>query len=211
MSAARWYIERAGTEFGPVTWAELRSLAQSGRLRPTDLVRRDGLPYWQPAHEAREEVGEVRATAAGPRPEPQAPSEPAPPPSAADGLHPSASQAETVNTVAAVVADPEQIETSEPAAPTPPAAPARSPRGQTGSALLALVLGVGGLFAFGLLLGGLSVVVAFRTLREMRHVRCAGGRMMALTALLIGAAEVAVLATLFLRQAHARLGHFSRH
>lgn len=215
MSAARWYIERSGTEFGPVTWAELQALARNGRVRPTDLVRRDGVPYWQPAHEARD-VADGPETG---RPDEQAqeptdsvPQAPAPAVPAAVGDAVAEGEGDPVRTIPS--AKPDESDPDD-AAPPAAAAPApvvpragRSARGQTGSAVLALMLGVGGLFFFGLLLGVLSVIVAVRTLREMRHVRCGGGRAVALAALLTGTSEVAILVAMLLRDFHARTGGF---
>lgn len=39
--AFSWYIERQGKQYGPYPVARLKELAASGRLRRTDLVRRE--------------------------------------------------------------------------------------------------------------------------------------------------------------------------
>jgi hypothetical protein len=44
-----WFYASSGVQKGPVSDEELRSLAASGRLAPTDLVWRDSMPSWQPA------------------------------------------------------------------------------------------------------------------------------------------------------------------
>lgn len=40
---AQWFIVRAGNEEGPISDQQLKALAASGKLRPTDLVRRDDM------------------------------------------------------------------------------------------------------------------------------------------------------------------------
>ena len=45
----RWHYAVGGVRRGPVCDADLRALAASGRLRPTDLVWRAGLADWTPA------------------------------------------------------------------------------------------------------------------------------------------------------------------
>jgi uncharacterized RDD family membrane protein YckC len=49
MSTIEWYYLRDGQQIGPVGSKELKSLADRGRLQPTDLIWRDGLPNWVPA------------------------------------------------------------------------------------------------------------------------------------------------------------------
>jgi len=44
--AQQWLYSRAGTQYGPVTAAELRQLATSGLLSPIDLVWKEGLSKW---------------------------------------------------------------------------------------------------------------------------------------------------------------------
>jgi hypothetical protein len=48
-----WYYTQYGQQQGPVTTAELKSLAASGRLLPTDLVWREGMSTWAPAETTR--------------------------------------------------------------------------------------------------------------------------------------------------------------
>lgn len=44
-----WYYLRDGGQFGPMPWAELWRQGQSGELRPSDLVWREGMPEWRTA------------------------------------------------------------------------------------------------------------------------------------------------------------------
>ena len=44
-----WYYTSAGVQLGPVPDETLRSLAVSGRLLPSDMVWKEGMPAWQPA------------------------------------------------------------------------------------------------------------------------------------------------------------------
>ena len=47
--SAEWYYARNKKQHGPVSSAGLKELAQSGELRPTDLIWKEGLPEWTPA------------------------------------------------------------------------------------------------------------------------------------------------------------------
>lgn len=51
--ASGWYYSRDGASFGPFSSAELVALAQSGRLRPTDMVWKDTLARWTPASQIK--------------------------------------------------------------------------------------------------------------------------------------------------------------
>lgn len=44
-----WYYNVNGQQVGPITFAELRSVAANNQLQPTDFVWRAGDPEWQPA------------------------------------------------------------------------------------------------------------------------------------------------------------------
>lgn len=44
-----WFYHRNGVQNGPVDSAELRRLARSGQLLPTDLIWKQGMPQWVPA------------------------------------------------------------------------------------------------------------------------------------------------------------------
>lgn len=41
-----WYCKLRGRSRGPVSPETLRELAHSGRLRPTDMISRDGTTNW---------------------------------------------------------------------------------------------------------------------------------------------------------------------
>jgi hypothetical protein len=45
-----WYYSENGQQRGPVGAQELRRLAASGQLQPTDQVWREGMATWQPAN-----------------------------------------------------------------------------------------------------------------------------------------------------------------
>ncbi len=47
--ASEWYYTRNGQRHGPVSGHELKRLAATGGLLPTDLIWKDGLPKWRPA------------------------------------------------------------------------------------------------------------------------------------------------------------------
>ncbi|MHB8736839.1 MAG: DUF4339 domain-containing protein [Terriglobales bacterium] len=49
----QWFYSHGGVKSGPVSPEELRQLAASGKLRPTDLLRRDGTLKWRLAAKAR--------------------------------------------------------------------------------------------------------------------------------------------------------------
>jgi len=51
--ADEWYYTQQGQQQGPVAAAQLKQLAVSGRLLPTDLVWKEGLANWVPASSAR--------------------------------------------------------------------------------------------------------------------------------------------------------------
>jgi TM2 domain-containing membrane protein YozV len=44
-----WYYATGGIQHGPISWEELRSLADSGQLGPDDLVWKKGMNGWVPA------------------------------------------------------------------------------------------------------------------------------------------------------------------
>jgi len=73
-----WYYASSGVQNGPVSEEDLRSLAASGRLRPTDLVWSTGMAGWQPASSI---PGLLPSQPGAPPPLPpaQAPAQAAPP------------------------------------------------------------------------------------------------------------------------------------
>ena len=49
----RWHWMDRGRKMGPVSWEELQSLARTGKLKPGDMVLREGSDNWHPARLAR--------------------------------------------------------------------------------------------------------------------------------------------------------------
>jgi hypothetical protein len=48
-----WYYSRGGTSVGPVSALDLKHLASSGQLAPTDLVWQEGMRDWVPAEQLK--------------------------------------------------------------------------------------------------------------------------------------------------------------
>lgn len=83
-----WYFLRDGGQFGPMAWADLWRHGQSGELRPSDLVWRDGMPEWRVASSVPNLFPASPPAPAPPRPQVPAPQaapvpQPAPQPQAA--------------------------------------------------------------------------------------------------------------------------------
>ena len=53
-----WYCKLRGRTRGPVSPAVLRQLASSGKLRPTDMISRDGTTNWIRAGNVKHLFGE---------------------------------------------------------------------------------------------------------------------------------------------------------
>ncbi len=51
--AAEWYYLIDSEQVGPVEAVRLKELADSGFLKPTDLVWREGMPDWKPASQMK--------------------------------------------------------------------------------------------------------------------------------------------------------------
>jgi hypothetical protein len=47
--ASSWFYTRGGKKEGPVSSKELKNLADSGQLQPTDYVWKEGMTLWTPA------------------------------------------------------------------------------------------------------------------------------------------------------------------
>jgi TM2 domain-containing membrane protein YozV len=79
--ASEWYYSHNGERHGPVSTSQLKELAAGGRLRPEDLVWKDGMETWAPAGKVK---GLLLAVGAAPAPAHAsarpADVEPAPPP-----------------------------------------------------------------------------------------------------------------------------------
>jgi hypothetical protein len=52
--ASEWYYTKNGIQNGPVTSLELKGLAESNLLSPTDLVWKEGMAEWRPASTIKE-------------------------------------------------------------------------------------------------------------------------------------------------------------
>lgn len=51
--AAEWYYSKEEEQFGPVSTDELKALAESGELLPTDLIWKEGVAEWTPAGKSK--------------------------------------------------------------------------------------------------------------------------------------------------------------
>ncbi len=76
--ADQWYYATDEQQSGPIGLTELQQLAASGKLRPTDLVWRDGMHQWAPAEVTRglfteQHLPPPPAPPLSPQPEPAAP------------------------------------------------------------------------------------------------------------------------------------------
>ena len=49
MPEVQWYYARNDQQFGPVSAAELKQLADGGKLSPDDLLWREGMDSWNTA------------------------------------------------------------------------------------------------------------------------------------------------------------------
>jgi hypothetical protein len=49
----QWHYTRGGQQIGPVSSVELKRLASSGQLTPTDMVWKEGMAEWQAAQKVR--------------------------------------------------------------------------------------------------------------------------------------------------------------
>jgi hypothetical protein len=60
---SEWHYAKDNQQLGPVTSTQLRQLAGSGQIHPTDMVWKDGMPDWVPAGK----IKGLFATPAAPR------------------------------------------------------------------------------------------------------------------------------------------------
>jgi hypothetical protein len=66
MPDVQWYYARNDQQFGPVTAAELKQLADEGRIAPDDLLWRDGMEQWATAINLRGLFSDDEAAGATP-------------------------------------------------------------------------------------------------------------------------------------------------
>jgi GYF domain 2 len=94
MPEVQWYYARNDQQFGPISAAELKQLADSGQLSPDDLLWREGMDSWATAinlrglftSEAAANTPPVEQSATIPQPVPVAPPRTQPAPRAAQGV-----------------------------------------------------------------------------------------------------------------------------
>ncbi|HEY1378328.1 MAG TPA: GYF domain-containing protein [Gemmataceae bacterium] len=81
--ASEWYYSHNGERHGPISTSQLKEMAAGGRLRPEDLVWKDGMDNWTPAGKVKGLVAAgVAAAPAAPARAPDRPADakPEPPP-----------------------------------------------------------------------------------------------------------------------------------
>ncbi len=61
----QWYISRGGQRVGPMDGAQLKQMAGSGQLQPTDHVWREGMAEWAPAKQVKGLFPAAAAASAG--------------------------------------------------------------------------------------------------------------------------------------------------
>ena len=68
--AAEWHYIQNGQQAGPVPWSQLRQIADSGQLRPSDMVWKNGMPTWATAGSIRTLFPHPPALSSPPPPRP---------------------------------------------------------------------------------------------------------------------------------------------
>ena len=66
MAEPKWFYGRGGQQTGPVSSIEMRELVMRGQITPTDMVWREGMPNWIPAHQAADILPPSQAAAPAP-------------------------------------------------------------------------------------------------------------------------------------------------
>lgn len=59
MAAIEWYYARGGEQFGPYSAADIKRLADAGKILPDDLVWRDGMDEWIAARKVKGIFGDA--------------------------------------------------------------------------------------------------------------------------------------------------------
>jgi len=93
--ASEWFYMKDGQQCGPIGSEELKGLAASGQLQPTDMVWKEGMAEWVAASKLKGVFPEEAKPATPPPPPPPAtarPPQPPPAPSSAVGLLPKGSR-----------------------------------------------------------------------------------------------------------------------
>ena len=68
-----WYYQSGGERCGPVSGGELKALAQSGQLLPTDLIWKEGKSDWRPASNVKGLFADSHRSQVEPPPLPTSP------------------------------------------------------------------------------------------------------------------------------------------
>lgn len=89
--ADRWYVARDRKKYGPYALAQLKQLAASGKIQPSDMVLAEGTQQWKPARDIRGLFDEAPKTSNPPHACPLPPDSPP----AAASLSTTAAQAAT--------------------------------------------------------------------------------------------------------------------
>lgn len=119
MAEAIWFYAKNDEQKGPVTPAQLKALATSGELLPTDLVWKEGLSDWSPASDVK---GLFVAAPTAPAPAPSPPVE-SPPPAPTPAPSPPTTPTPVTTSPAVVPTPPPAATTS--LDPIPPASGSR--------------------------------------------------------------------------------------
>lgn len=80
-----WHYNQNGQHYGPVSAAELKQMAASGTLRPTDPVWKEGMAKWVPARSIKG-LFSLMAESTTPLPPPATPAQPATSPVLVEGV-----------------------------------------------------------------------------------------------------------------------------
>jgi hypothetical protein len=177
MDTSQWFYGRDGVQQGPISGDELKRLAESGGLRPHDLVWREGMPQWQPA----QQVPGLFAAPAGPPPIPARPGAGAPAPHYAPPGH-----------------APPPAHYAPPPAGYAPARPIGEDAGirmllPVGRSVWAIAAGYLGLFSVLLIPAPLALIVSIIAIRDIKKHPDRHGMGRAIFGLIMG-----VLGTIFL-------------
>jgi hypothetical protein len=98
---AQWFIARGKAKDGPSTAAQLKELATQGRIKPNDMLHKDGMPKWVGASQLK---GLLPAAQSAPPPLPVPPPPQVAPAAEVEGPPQVASAAEVEEIIAEVQA-----------------------------------------------------------------------------------------------------------
>ena len=89
---AEWHYSKNGKQYGPVTAAELKALAQAGTLTPSDMVWKEGMAEWRTASSIKG-LFQTDAASSAPLPAPAVSAPKPEPPSSAEASSPESAEA----------------------------------------------------------------------------------------------------------------------